>query len=244
MTDERRMYADLAWTWPIISAKEHYVHEAEGLLRLLREHARREVRTLLHMGCGGGHLDFTLKRHVAMTSVDVSDEILAMARLLNPEVTYLHGDMRSVRLGQTFDAVMVADSIDYMLSEADLRAAFETAFVHLRPGGAFCTYAEETLERFQQNRVKCSAHSRGSVEIAFFENAYDPDPEDTTYESVFVYLIREDGELRIETDRHLGGLFPEATWTRLLTEVGFQVARTEFGEQDEHIPAFVGVRPN
>ena len=37
------------------------------------------------------------------------------------------GDLRSVRLGETFDAVLVHDAIDYMTTEVELRAAFETA---------------------------------------------------------------------------------------------------------------------
>ena len=44
--------------------------------------------------------------------------------------------MRTVRLGRTFDAVLVHDAIDYMTTEADLRAAVETAYAHCRPGVA------------------------------------------------------------------------------------------------------------
>lgn len=56
-----------------------------------------------------------------------------------------------MRLGASFDAVIVADAIDYMLTEPDLAAAFATAHAHLRPGGVFCTYAEHTREHFVQN---------------------------------------------------------------------------------------------
>jgi SAM-dependent methyltransferase len=243
LQDQRRLHDDLAWTWPIISAKEHYVHEAETFVNVLRTHARREVKTLLHLGCGGGHLDYTLKAHLAITGVDLSEAMLSLARQLNPEVTYLAGDMRAVRLGQTFDAVMAADSIDYVLTEDDLRAAFATAFTHLKPGGAFCAYAEETAGRFQQNRTRCSVRSQGNTEIVLVENAYDPDPADTTYENLFVYLIRRGGRLQVETDRHLGGLFPVATWLRLLGEAGFQVTQLAF-DDEESIPLFVGVKPD
>ena len=44
--------------------------------------------------------------------------------------------MRTLRLGRTFDAVVVHDAIMYMTSEDDLRAAMATAFVHTRAGGA------------------------------------------------------------------------------------------------------------
>jgi len=238
--DQRRMYGDLAWTWPIISAKENYIEEAEGFVAAIRQYSRIEARMLLHLGPGGGHLDWTLKQHFQITAVDLSEAMLFLARRLNPEVTYLHGDMRTVRLGQLFDAVMVADSINYMLTPDDMRAAFATAFEHLKPGGVFCTYAEFTPEGFQQNKTQCSSHSAVGLDIAFFENYYDPDPTDTTFESVFVFLIRCNGKLTIETDRHLCGLFSLQTCRETLEGVGFEVTLLK-PEWEANV--LVGVKP-
>ena len=239
--DQRRLYADLAWTWPIISPPEDYVEEVERLCGVLRRHARREVRTLLDLGCGGGHYDHTLKKHFQVTGVDASGAMLSLARRLNPEVAHVLADMRTVRLRRTFDAVLIADAIDYMLTAADLRAALETAFVHLKPGGVLFTYAEETKERFRRNETRCSTHARRDVEITFVENYYDPDPADTTYDMTFIYLIRRGGRLEIEVDRHLGGVFGLDVWLGLLQEVGFAVQREEVEGFDS--PAFVGLKP-
>lgn len=244
--DERRLYGDLAWIWPIISPPEEYVSEAEAAHALLRTNAKRPARTLLHLGCGGGHLDRTLKRHYAVTGVDVSEAMLGLARAMNPEAEYVTGDMRTVRLGRAFDAVAAFDSVTYMLTRHDLRAAFATAFEHLVPGGVFVTYAEETAEQFRQNRTQVVTGARDDVRIVFIENAYDPDPEDTTFENTFVYLIRRGGELRIETDRHRAGLFPIPTWLEVLQEVGFEVrsAHPHPGlAGGEGFPWFVAVKP-
>lgn len=238
-SNQQRMYGDLAWTWPIISPPEEYEGEAERFRQMIQARSQIEVRTLLDLGCGGGHIDHTLKQYYRVTGVDMSQSMLSLARELNPKADYALGDMRSVRLGKRFDAVIIADSIDYMLTEEDLRAAFVTAFEHLRAGGVFCTYAECTLERFQQNTTLCSTHSRGEVDIAFMHNNYDPDPADTLYESTFVYLIRRQGQLSIETDRHLGGLFKLESWLELLQDVGFEVELTE----DEGIPHFACLKP-
>ena len=240
LNDQRRLYSDMAWAWPVISQGEDYVQEAEAFALHLRQRARIPVSTLLHLGCGGGHLDLTLKKYFNVTGVDVSQPMLELAGQLNPEVIYSPGDMRTVRLEKTFDAVVIADSISYMLSEADLRSAFQAAFVHLKPGGVFCTYAGVTRQSFRQNATRVSIHSGGSVEITFIENRYDPNPEDSTYESTFVYLIRREhsqGQLEIETDRHLGGLFDLETWSRCLAETGFEVNQTELGEGV--VPLFV-----
>ena len=100
MKDLRRMYGDLAWTWPIISQKEHYITEAGQFRDAIRQYSRIEAKTLLDLGCGGGHNDWTLKKHFAVTGVDISENMLALARKLNPEVTYFHGDMRTARLAR------------------------------------------------------------------------------------------------------------------------------------------------
>jgi ADP-ribose pyrophosphatase YjhB (NUDIX family)/SAM-dependent methyltransferase len=233
LNDQRRLYSDLAWAWPLISQGEDYVQEAEAFARQIRQRARIPVSTLLHLGCGGGHLDLTLKKYFNVSGVDVSQPMLDLAGQLNPEVTYFPGDMRTVHLEKTFDAVVIADSIDYMLTEADLLSAFRTAYAHLKPGGIFCTYAGVTCQSFIQNDTRVSTHSDGSVVITYIENRYDPNPQDSTYEITFVYLIRRSGsedQLEIETDRHLGGLFDLETWSRCLSDTGFEVHRTELGE--------------
>jgi SAM-dependent methyltransferase len=239
--DTRRLYGDLAWTWPIISPPEDYVPESEFFARLIRDHSELEPRTLLHLGCGGGHNDHTLKQHFEVTGVDISLQMLGLARKLNPDVTYMEGDMRTARLQRTFDAVAILDSVNYMLSESDLRAAFVTAFMHLKPGGVFITIIEQALESFRQNKVQYLVRDREGVEIAFVENTYDPDPSDTTYESTFVYLIRREGSLEIESDRHLGGLFSVDVWYDILSSVGFAVETVEYEdpESGDDIPVVV-----
>ena len=75
------------------------------------------------------------KQYFESTLVDLSPEMLAISRARNPDCAPGEGDMRTVRLGRTFDAVFDHDAVVYLTTEADLRQAMETAFVHCRPGG-------------------------------------------------------------------------------------------------------------
>ena len=201
---------------------------------------RNQRLSLLHLGCGGGHLDWSLKKHFTINGVDLSQAMLDQARQLNPEVEYLPGDMRSLRLERLFDAVIIADSIDYMLDTGELKAAFATAYAHLKPGGVFVTYAEDTRERFIQNASHCFSEKSGPVEITVFQNSYDPDPADTTIEKTFVYLVRQEGRLSIYNDRHVCGLFSQAAWVECLETAGFSV---QAGENIYGDPLFIGIKP-
>lgn len=240
----RRLYGDLSWTWPIISPPEEYAEEAREFRDFLRAGATGHVRDVLHLGCGGGHVDSELKRYVRIIGVDLSPSMLRLARRLNPEVAYRRGDMRSVRLGRLFDGVLISDAVAYMRTPRDLARAFATAFRHLRPGGAFVTYAEHVREGFEQNWTKAIRGRRDDLEVVFVENRYDPDPRDTTFEATFLYVIRRRGRLTVESDRHILGLFPTVTWRQTLRRTGFQVrhAGPDPRTPEDPMPWFVGRR--
>ena len=242
----RRLYSDLAWTWPIISPPEEYADETLEMAALMKKHARTVIRRILNLGCGGGHNDFTLKKYFEVTGVDISEDMLALARALNPEARYLSGDMRTMRVAEQFDAVTIFDSINYMITEDDLRAAFQTAHEHLRPGGVMTTYAEVWKESFRQNQTTHLIRRRGDIEITLVENYYDPDPEDTCYEGNFIYLIRRGGKLIIETDYHELGIFDLHVWIDVMREAGF-TACSELSKIPNHsgvdCPIYIGVKP-
>lgn len=245
--DARRLYRDLAWTWPIISPPEHYIEETEMFAQMIRENSQILVKTVLNLGCGGGHNDMTLKKHFQVTSVDISKPMLELARKLNPEITYHIGDMRSVRLDKLFDAVIILDSINYMTTKEDLRAAFVTAFEHLKPGGVFLTVVEVTPVTLQPVKTSFSTHTSGDVTITFIENYYYPERKEGTYEATFIYLVRREGKLKIETDHHICGIFELKTWLRLLKDIGFVVKQMKFEHSTftecESYPMLVCTKP-
>ena len=229
---QQRFYKDLSKYFPIITPPEDYIEEGEYVAQVIKHTSPIETKTLLDLGCGGGNDDFALKKHFKITGIDVSPQMLKIAKKLNPKVKYVKGDMRFVRLSKKFDAVTIFDAINYMTTKDDLAAAFATAYAHLKPGGVFITVVEETAEHFIQNKTKCMVQSQGNIEVSFIENYYDPDPADTNYEATFVFLIRDKGKLKIETDKHTCGVFPLQIWLDLLEETGFRVSKLDFNVSD------------
>jgi len=245
-TSKWRAYSDLAWTEPIIAPPEEYVEETELFIKAIKEHSKIEAKTLLHLGCGAGGNDYTFKRHFKVTGVDISEDMLDIARKLNPEVVYLYGDMRTIKLGGSFDAVSIPDSIGYMTTMKDLRRAIITAYKHLKPDGTLLIIAN-IAEQFKQNNFVYTG-SKGDIEITIFENNYMSNTSGTTYEGTIIYLIRHEGKLEIHTDRHVIGIFKLKTWVDLLKEVGFEVKHMKmehlydrfiFGEGEYPLTMFV-----
>ncbi len=132
-----KLYRELAILWPLLSPPEDYADEAEFFRRVLSEAGLTPSPSLLELGCGGGSNAVYLKKAFAhVTLTDISTQMLAVSRSLNPDCEHLEADMRTVRLGRVFDVVFIHDAIEYMTTLQDLRRAMETAFIHCKPGGA------------------------------------------------------------------------------------------------------------
>jgi SAM-dependent methyltransferase len=188
-----------------------------------------------------------MKAHFRMTLVDLSPQMLEVSRALNPECEHLQGDMRSLRLGRTFDAVFIHDAIDYMLTEADLYRAVETASIHCKPGGVALFAPDHTRETFKPS-TSHGGNDRGKRSLRYLEWTWDPDPADTTYLSDMVYLLHDESlALRCIPDRHTCGLFSQGDWLRLLKQAGFEASKLPF-EHSEIEPGaahvFLGIKRN
>ena len=241
--DTCRLYTDLAWLWPLWGdASTQYAHYGEHVTGLVRRHARRPTRTLLDIGCGGGKNVLNLARHFEVTGVDLSPAMLAQAKALNPGCRFVEGDMRTFRLGRRFDAVLMDDAISHMSSRADFVAALRTAHAHLEPGGVMVATPDVTTETFRQNRTTTTA-AREGIDVVFVENVYDPDPADEHYETTVLYLIRDHGRLRIETDRWTMGIFALDAWRRVLHETGFEVHDSSYVVDEDAYTVFACIKP-
>jgi SAM-dependent methyltransferase len=241
-----KLYEELAHWWPLMSSPEDYAEEAAFFSRALAGACRNRPRTVLELGSGGGNNASFLKAQFEMVLVEPSAGMLDVSRALNPECEHVQGDMRTVRLGRQFDAVFVHDAVAYMTSEADLRLAIETAFVHCKPGGA-ALFAPDVVRETFRTQTDHGGHDGNQTALRYLSWTWDPDPADTTYVTDYAYLLRlPDGTMRVEHDRHVEGLFSRGDWLRLLAQAGFQPRVVPF-DHSELEPGsyeiFVAARP-
>jgi SAM-dependent methyltransferase len=226
--DLMRLYADLASWWPLLSPPADYAEEAAFYQRLMIEASPQPPVTLLELGSGGGNNASFLKQRFETVLVEPSSGMLAVSRALNPEVAHVQGDMRNVRLDREFHCVFVHDAVVYMVTEADLRQAIETAYVHCRPGGVALFCPDHVRENFRPSTEHGGEDGDGRA-MRYLAWMWDPDPSDTTYITDYVYALRyEDGRVETVYDRHVEGLFSRSDWLRWLGEAGFEANAVPF----------------
>ncbi|MFL5732751.1 MAG: class I SAM-dependent methyltransferase [Chloroflexia bacterium] len=230
-----KLYADLAAWWPLLSPPDEYLDEAAYFQQLLASANLPPSPSLLELGCGGGSLALHLKPLFAqVTLTDLSPQMLAISRALNPDCEHLQGDMRTLRLHRTFNVVFVHDAIDYMTSLHDLHLALQTAYLHTAAGGLALFVPDYVQETFEPSTDQGGTDASDGRALRYLEWTHDPDPTDTTYTTDYAYLLRDPNyPTHVEHDQHTCGLFPRATWLRLLTDLGFQaeIARDQYSRE-------------
>jgi SAM-dependent methyltransferase len=242
--DQPLLYGELAPWFHLLTSPEDYALDGEHALRVLTESIGEPPRSILELGSGGGNTASHLKAHAAL-----SEPMLELSRRLNPECEHLQGDMCTLRLGRTFDAVFVHDAISYLTTEEDLRAAFVTAWEHLRPGGAALFEPDHVRESYADATDHGGHDGAGGDprSLRYLQWRTDPDPSDTWYLDEFAYLLHEgEGPTRVAMDTHRLGLFPRAVWIGLLSNVGFVDVRSvasPYEDEEVGVEGFLGRRP-
>lgn len=159
---------------------------------LLRQH---NCRTVLEIGCGSGHLASRLSPHVTYTGMDISADMLALARQHAPGVSFMKADMTAFTIPEPVDAVLItARSISYLLTNPQLLSAFRHIAGALKPDGLLVfdfIEAVSFFDRLQPDQLLVHNASFGEIDYRR-ESRYTPNlATGLTWDWASVYFARQ-----------------------------------------------------
>jgi SAM-dependent methyltransferase len=118
-------------------------HDVHGEARLVESLGPRRV---LDAGCGTGRVAIELaSRGLQVTGVDVDDAMLAEARRKAPHLSWITGNLATVRLDERFDLAVLAGNVMIFVASDERALVVANMAAHLLPGGLLI--AGFTLER-------------------------------------------------------------------------------------------------
>ncbi|MGA8663952.1 MAG: methyltransferase domain-containing protein [Thermoplasmata archaeon] len=122
--------------YDLLNETKDYHLETVRLAAIAKRFSTGSPRTWLDVACGTGrHLEYLRHRYDA-TGLDLSREMLRIARRRLPGTPLLRGDMRTFRTGHTFDVVScLFSAIGHLRTRRDVQGAFANFYRHLNPGG-------------------------------------------------------------------------------------------------------------
>jgi SAM-dependent methyltransferase len=217
------MYRESARVYDALCRHKDY----EGASLKLRDIVRRVVPNatcLLDVACGTGrHLEY-LQRGFRTEGVDLSSEMLAVARSRCPDVPFHEGSLLDFRLPGRFDAVTcLFGSIGYAGTPDGLRRAVGNMVRHLRPGGALIVEPWLTPAAFVTGRLVCDTVDDPDLKIA---RMYVTRREGDV--SVFAahYLIATPDGVEHFTEREELGLFTDDQYRHAFRQAGLELVDT------------------
>lgn len=132
MYDKSAQIYDLLY---VGSGIKDYGAEVAELRRIIQD-ACPTAESLLDVACGTGAHLAELRRWYTVEGVDLSPAMLAVARGRLAGVPLHAGDMRTLNLGKSFDAVIcLFSSIGYVTDPAEMRSTVGRLAAHVAPGG-------------------------------------------------------------------------------------------------------------
>jgi SAM-dependent methyltransferase len=221
-----KLYHELAEYYFAIEKNHRDIsRDVSFITALLRD---RKHPALLDLGCGTGeHLALLDREGIRCTGIDISEDMLATARLRFPDIEFVHSDMSDIDYDCAFDIVIsLFGSFDYLINDSDIKTMLQKIRNALKPDGmgVFEIWNSPPIHKIKNKGlgpVSTTAHKGVLIrrERGFKLRS---DPLKTVVEVNYQYTIDDDGH-KIVRDRHVMRTFTTGEITGFLTGAGFTV---------------------
>lgn len=222
----------------IYSCKD-YQSEAARLTEIIRQHLRSQGNRLLDVACGTGtHIQY-LKEHFTVEGLDLSPELLEIARQTHPEISFHHADMIDFNLGVEFDILTcLFSSIGYVKTLEKLHAAISCMARHLKPVGVLIIEPWFTPQAWQPNTVHAILIDQPELKIARVNTSF---MEGRLSYFDLHYLVGTSQKTEHFVERQELGLFEIDEMKSAFVEAGLEVTYNEEGLTGRGL--YIGKKP-
>lgn len=221
------MFTKSAQYYDVIYSFKDYQVETQRLMEFIRDHLLSGGDRLLDVACGTGkHLQLLQERY-EVEGLDLSPELLKIARSRTPDVLYHQADMMAFDLGKKFDIVTcLFSSIGYAKTFEDLKRAVKCMANHLRKGGILIIEPWLTPEAWNAGTIHANFIDEPELKIARM-NISSVEGKLSYFD--FHYLIGTPEGFDYFTERHELGLFEMEEMNTALKDAGLDVTYDEKG---------------
>ena len=220
------MYKRFAAVYDAIYKFKNYAEEADALYSIAERHGV-ERRSLLDVACGTGEHILHLKSRFDCRGVDLSEELLEVAKEKNPGVEFFRGDMRTFDLDKQFDVVTcLFGAIGYMTDPGELKKACANLAKHTAPNGILIVEPWLDKENFKEGYCTIMTAETDTMKIAR-ANTTKRDADCSVIE--FHFLVADANGTEHFSETHRMGLFGKEDYLNALQACGLEVEHDEKG---------------
>jgi SAM-dependent methyltransferase len=216
----RSAFGRSARVYDALLRHKDYAAASERVHDIVRRLAS-DATSLLDVGCGTGQHLQHLGRYYRAEGIDLSPEMLAIARERCPATPLHQISLVDFRLGRCFDVVTcLFGSIGYTVTNDNLQRAVRSMAVHLDPGGICIIEPWITPERFVSGRLVFDSANDPDLKVARMYVARAVDRV-SVFESN--YLVATSEGVTHFAERQELGLFTDEEYRLAFTRAGLDV---------------------
>ena len=129
-------YRELAKYYDLIYSQKDYKKEVKKIAKLISKYKKSNWKELLDIACGtGNHIQFLIEKFVC-TGIDMSKEMLDVARKKIKNVKLKKTNMINFKINKKFDIITcLFSAIGYVKTYENLRKTINNFALHLKTGG-------------------------------------------------------------------------------------------------------------
>jgi len=221
------MFTKSALYYDRIYAFKDYLEEINILRSIIDEKLKSGGNQLLDVACGTGHHLSYFQDHFEVVGLDISPQLLEIARERNPKILFHEGDMIDFDLGRTFDIITcLFSSIGYVRTLENLDKAVGCMVRHLKTGGVLIVEPWFSPQAWEPNTVHAVFIDDPELKIARV-NTSNASGKLSYFDLHYVIGTPQGTEHFVE--RHELGLFEVEETIQVFEKHGLEVGYDEQG---------------
>lgn len=224
----RDWYRAIAEHYDAFSRPDWNANAREFFDRLF--HRRGPVGDVLDVACGTFRMDLDLiRRGYRVVGRDLSPDMVRVGRRTlrraRVHADLAVGDMRTLQLRRTFDAVLcVGTAFNYLVEPADVRRALKTFRGHVHPGGLLVldlTNFDAWIDNPVNTRVEMDRRGFDGTRVAIF-GFNDQSPAKTVHVARFLSVLQRGRDIEVRFDEAPLKVWTKESVARSLRTYGFR----------------------
>lgn len=201
--------------------ESHYREEVERIIEIVNEY-NPTAKTILDIACGTGAQAKYLAERYTVTGLDLSPEMVEIAKNKVPSGQFVVADMCNFLLNTSFDvAVNLYGSIGFAEDYEAMKASLKCVHKHLNTGGVFILTPWSTKETFQDGLV---AKGRSEKPNGFCRMESVQRVSDNKVQVQMHHLVAKNMEISYHTNESQVSLFSETEYRSAIEDAGFSLA--------------------
>ena len=218
---KQMLHNQLAKYYDRVYSFKDYLDEAVRLQNAIIKYSESGGNTLLDVGCGTGlHLKH-LKDDFVCTGIDISKNMLKIARKNAKGVTFKEADMKTLKLGKQFDVIIcLLSSIGYVKTTASLEKTIKNFSMHLKKGGLALIEPSHAKSAYVSGEPRITTYNGKDAKIARVN--FTKIRQATAVLNMHILISERGKDAKYFLDTHELGLFGINNTLRIMKTAGLK----------------------